>query len=110
FFLSGLSEIHRCAKTAVDDGESVPVKLVPGDGYCLDGQRLKRTGGTYGQNGSTYGTSIEIFASIQALGSLGAGPSSWKVFRKDGTIWTYGATADSQITAAGSGLRWMVNE
>ena len=45
--LTGSSMIHRCPKTRAQDGQARPVDLGSGDGLCLDGQRLFRTGSTY---------------------------------------------------------------
>src|SRR5882724_10391303 len=52
--LNGLSSITRCNLTFAQDAAPAPVALVVSDGYCLDGQRLRLTSGTYGVAASTY--------------------------------------------------------
>jgi hypothetical protein len=43
--VSGLSSIYRCNLTIAQDGAAAPVALATSDGYCMDGQRLRLTGG-----------------------------------------------------------------
>ena len=62
--LAGLSAIYRCNLTYAQDAAPAAVTLQAGDGYCLDGQRLRLTGGTYGVAGSTYQTEITNFTNI----------------------------------------------
>jgi hypothetical protein len=69
------------------------------DRFTLDGQRLVITSGTWGAPGSTYGTEIDTFSRITALGDTNAGPLSWKVETKAGLTCEYGATADSRARA-----------
>ena len=56
--LSGLSSIHRCSRTWAQDGVAAAAADVISDRFCLDGNQLKLTGGTYGVAGSTYHTEI----------------------------------------------------
>src|SRR5688572_21493367 len=48
--LSGLSIIHRCSRTAAQDAPTMPAGpfFNASDAYCIDGQRLRLTGGSYG--------------------------------------------------------------
>lgn len=113
--LSIESSIDRCAAGYAQlAGSPAPIALATSDRYCLDGQLLKLTGGTYGAAGSTYQTEIDGFSRITAYGSAGSGPAYFVVERKDGTIAEYGFTSDSRIEAAG-GLNptvrtWAVNK
>ena len=101
--LTGLSAIVRCNKTyAQDAGVPSAATLAVSDGYCLDGNRLRLTGGTYGTAGSTYQTEIETFSRVLAQGVAGNGPASWEVRGKDGLIYEYGNSADSRIESVGS--------
>jgi virulence plasmid B protein len=59
--LSGLSSIYRCNLTFAQDAAPAAVSLSTSDGYCMDGQRLRLTGGTYGEAGSTYQTEVANF-------------------------------------------------
>jgi RHS repeat-associated protein len=101
--LSGLSTIARCNRTVVQDGTAAGVTNTLADRYCLDGQQLKLVGGTYGTPGSVYATEIESYSRIVASGSKGNGPASFVVTSKNGLVYEYGTTADSQAFAGTSG-------
>ena len=101
--LSGLSTIHRCPKTMVQDGAKETVTYTSADRYCLDGQRLVAVAGVYGADNTEYRTERESWARIRSIGSSGGGtgPESWKVWTRTGQILTYGATANARIEAVG---------
>jgi RHS repeat-associated protein len=101
--LSGLSSITRCNRTMAQDGQPAAVANTLSDRYCLDGQQLKLVSGTYGGPGSTYATEIESFSRIVATGSAGNGPASFTVTSKNGLVYEYGSSADSQVYAGTSG-------
>lgn len=89
--LSGLSEIHRCAKTFAIDGKSDGVNYHdPTDALCIDGNRLIWTS----QDGDTdyYVTEQETFARIKSTSKhVGAALTrSFTVYAKDGRILEYG--------------------
>jgi len=109
--LTGLSGINRCNKTWAQDGAPTAATLAVSDGYCLDGNRLNLTSGTYGTGGSTYRTEIEAYARVEAVSNAGNGPQSWLVRRKDGLIYEYGNTTDSRIESVGSSTvrLWALN-
>lgn len=100
--LGGFSEIGRCGKTREQDGANAGVALSTADRFCLDGNKLRLTGGTYGASGSTYGTEMETFSRITAQGTAGNGPSYFVVEAKNGLIFEYGSSADSRIEAVNS--------
>ncbi len=52
--IAGASIISRCEKTVAQDGVAQGVRNQITDGHCLDGNRLRLVGGTYGAAGSTY--------------------------------------------------------
>jgi hypothetical protein len=52
--LSAGSSIYRCPRTIAHDGETRSVDFSHRDRLCLDGQRLIRVRGSYGQEGSEY--------------------------------------------------------
>jgi len=111
--LAGLSAIARCGKTyASSAGSPAPVMLTTADDICLDGNRLRLTGGSQLVTGSTYQTEIEIFSRVTAFSSAGNGPSYFIVEGKDGLKYEYGNTADSKAYAnAGSTpYAWMLNK
>ncbi len=100
--LGGFSEIGRCGKTRAQDGINAGVDLSTADRFCLDGNKLRLTGGTYGASGSTYQTEMETFSRITAQGTAGNGPSYFIVEAKNGLIFEYGSSADSRIEAVSS--------
>jgi RHS repeat-associated protein len=109
--IAGLSSISRCDKTFAQDGVPAAVALATSDAYCMNGNRMRLTGGTYGSAGSTYQTEIADFSLVTAVGAQGNGPASFTVQGKDGLIYEYGNTGDSRIIAGGSGTAsvWMLN-
>jgi RHS repeat-associated protein len=110
--LAGLSAISRCNQTFAQDGAAGPVTLTSTDVFCLDGNRLRLTGGTYGQAGSTYGTEIETFSQVTAYGTSGNGPSYFIVQGKDGLYYEYGETSNSKAFTSGgtTPYAWLLNE
>ncbi len=101
--IAGVSSIDRCPKTLAQNGDSMGVELEQDDRYCLDGNQLRLTSGTYGANGSTYRTEVDLIARITAYGSAGNGPAWFQVESKDGLIYEYGNTADSRILSLAPG-------
>ena len=99
--LAGLSVIHRCPRTVVQDGVLGSVNYDANDRYCLDGQRLVAVSGAYGADATEYRTENESYSRIVSYGSQGSGPAWWKVWTKSGQIIEYGNTADSRIEAQG---------
>lgn len=116
WFLSGFSEIERCGKTLEQDSSNDGVLLIADDRYCLDGNKLRLTGGAYGAAESTYQTEVETFAKITAKGAIGStGPSYFIVETKDGLHMEYGSSTDSKIeavntTAATTPHTWALNK
>jgi RHS repeat-associated protein len=110
--LAGLSSIYRCNLTYAQDAAPAPVSLSTSDGYCLDGQRLRLTSGTYGTAGSTYQTEIANFKNVTAYGTAGSGPAYFIVQSPDGRTYQYGNGGNSQVLASGTStaLQWMLNE
>lgn len=110
--VSGLSSIYRCNLTYAQDAAPAPVALVTGDGYCMDGQRLRLTGGTYGEAGSTYQTEVANFVNVTAYSSAGNGPGYFIAKDRNGRSYTYGDGGNSQVLATGSAtaVSWMLNQ
>lgn len=112
WYVSGLSSIYRCNLTYAQDAAPAPIGLVTSDGYCMDGQRLRLTGGTYGTAGSTYQTEVANFINVAAYGTAGNGPAYWIAKDRNGQSYTYGNGGNSQVLATGSttAAAWMLNE
>lgn len=96
----GQSIITRCNQTIAQDGAASAATLTASDKFCLDGNRLRLTGGTYGAANSTYQTEVETFSKVIAKSSAGDGPQWFEVWGKNGLVMEYGHTADSRIESA----------
>ena len=101
--IGGLSVITRCPKTMAQDGIKEGIQYDTSDVYCLDGQRLVKSSGTYGGNGAEYRTERDSFSNITSYGSTGYGPAWFKVQTKSGQTFEYGHTVDSNIMLPGAG-------
>lgn len=82
--LSGLSAIHRCQATYVQDGLSGGINYDTNDRFCLDGERLILVGGTYGVATSEYRTEHESFSKVTILAA-----NDFEVRAKSGQIMHY---------------------
>lgn len=105
--LSGLSSIYRCAQTFAQDPAPGPITLTSSDVFCMDGQRLRLTGGSYGEPASTYQTEVANFANVTAYGSAGNGPAYFEVQGRDGRTYEYGNGGGSQVDASGTSTAWV---
>lgn len=103
----GLSSIYRCGQTYAQNAGAGPVSLTSTDVFCMDGQQLRLTGGSYGAPGSTYQTEVANFANVTAYSSAGNGPAYFEVQAKDGATYEYGNGAGSQVLATGTSTPWM---
>lgn len=99
--LSGFSGISRCPRTIAQDGAWGGVNYSADDRYCLDGNRLIATSGSYGADGTQYSTESESFTKVVSYGAAGTGPERFRVWSKDGLLLEYGYTPDSRIEAQG---------
>lgn len=101
--ISGLGEITRCDQTIARDGVTRRVQHDGDDRYCLNGNPLILTSGSYGQSGSEYRTEIDTFARVVVTASNngnlngGTSPTSFRVYIKDGTYQDYGRDRDSRF-------------
>ncbi|MEW5249261.1 FG-GAP-like repeat-containing protein [Microbulbifer sp. 2201CG32-9] len=99
--IGGLSAIVGCRKTLEEDG----INGSDFDRFCLDGRRLKLvSSGNYGDIGTEYRTALDSFTRVRIISSS-VGDKAFEVYRKDGSVSYYGATADA--------LRenlWAINE
>ncbi|MBH5400955.1 VCBS repeat-containing protein [Bradyrhizobium sp. CNPSo 4010] len=110
--LAGLPSIGRCGRTLAQDGATGGVNFDANDRFCMNGQRLVATSGTYGGDGTQYRTEIESLAKIISHGSAGSGPAWFEVHTKSGQTMEFGNTADSRLLAQGqASVRvWGVNK
>jgi Salmonella virulence plasmid 65kDa B protein len=103
FSLNAYSMISRTGRDIVHDGISKPITWDENDNFVLDGQRLIKVkeAGTYLTPGTEYRTEIESYKQISMIGSsLSDGSTGFRVQEKDGTIYEYGTSDDSQFYIA----------
>jgi RHS repeat-associated protein len=108
--VGGVSAISRCRQTLMQDSNVTAVTLGATDRFCLDGQRLILTSGTYGASGSTYRTEIDSYAVITANGGTTGNPAYFTVVRKDGSTSTYGNGNGSQQLLGSAVLNWSISQ
>lgn len=102
--IGGLSMVSRCRQTLSQDGNVAGISLTATDRFCLDGQRLILTSGTYGANGAVYRTEIDSYAVITSHGGTTGNPEYFTVRRKDGSLSYYGnGQGSSQSAEPGNG-------
>lgn len=113
FNIAGQSAITRCRQTrehgdALDpanqplDSYAPEVNFSPTDRFCLDGQRLLVTAGVYGAPSAEYRPELDPFTKVISRGGVNStsaysGPQSFEVYRRDGSLATYGGTLDSRL-------------
>ncbi|WKD50396.1 FG-GAP-like repeat-containing protein [Microbulbifer spongiae] len=108
--IGGLSGISRCRQTLAIDGAVAPINWTESDRFCLDGQRLIKTGGSqYGAVGATYKTELDSYAKIISVGGSLGKPAYFRVERKDGSTSYYGNSGDSKQLAGSHALVWALN-
>jgi len=112
--LTGLSSIYRCVQTYAQDNAARGIALTLSDRYCIDGKRLRLTSSetlsTYGADGTTYQTEIADFSTVTAHGSTGSGPASFTMQARNGWVYEYGATPDSQVLGGTAVYVWMLDK
>ncbi|MDH4055663.1 MAG: DUF4329 domain-containing protein [Gammaproteobacteria bacterium] len=101
--VSGLSEISRCGKSFAQDGVSKTVELSTADRFCIDGNQLRLTFGSYGVAGSKYRSEVDTIARYTANGTAGNGPAWFLVEDKSGLVYEYGNSTNSRIESLAAG-------
>ena len=86
-----ISRITRCGKTIAVDSNSGPIDF-SGNTYCLDGKRLISVGS------NEYRTEEDEFSKIVITAGTTTNPQTFKVFRKNGLVLTYGSTSSSRLS------------
>ena len=109
--ISGLSAITRVGATPFHDGINDGVDFDAYDRFALDGERLIRTKGTYGKDGSEYAT--ENYSNIKVIAygvnKAGAhfGPNYFRVYQPDGSFAQYENITDRGETGL-QAAEWVV--
>nr|WP_241847712.1 FG-GAP-like repeat-containing protein [Streptomyces sp. CB02009] len=90
--LSGTSQITRCGSSKATDGQARGVTFGSADKFCLDGQRLVGTSGTYGADGSEYRTEKDTFTKVVSQNAAGAN-GKFVAYTKAGRVLEYSAVS-----------------
>ena len=101
--VGGSSVVTRCRQTLVTDGFNRPVDLTSTDKFCLNGSRLVEVTPTLslGPNDVEYRTEVDQFSRIIGYGAADGHPSHFEVWGKDGSLSSFGDTADSKFELPG---------
>ncbi|WP_198117056.1 RHS repeat-associated core domain-containing protein [Massilia rhizosphaerae] len=98
--LSGMSVIERCPSTLAQDGYLGGITFSDGDRLMLDQSRLVvRSGAGYFGADTVYETEIQTWHKVVPVyaGTPNRhGPDGFVVYQRDGRVFRYGATPDSQ--------------
>ncbi len=109
--IGGLSSISRTPLNLYHDNSVRGVAMDNHDRFALDGNRLiKTSSGTYGANGTVYGTEIESFVKITSYGTAGNGPEYFEAITEDGKRIEYGRNANARQTLGNSVMTWLINK
>lgn len=110
FTLRGLSVIGRCKAQTKIDSFAGAIRYNKDDRFCLDGQRLIKIegAGDYGADGSVYHTEKETWTKVQAVGTCGSGPCSFKAWTKQGMTVEY--TAYLTVPNAAEKISWQMTK
>lgn len=110
--IGGLSVISRTGQNFYNDGAARGIELDHNDKFCIDGQRLVLTSGTYGYDQATYQTENDIFTRVQSLNSSGNGPLKFMAQTKTGLKNLYGETDEGcqRIDGFPEILNWYVTQ
>ena len=110
--LRGLGAVRRCGKNVADDDVRGGIRFSDNI-FCLNGQRLIKTGSGTDSEGSyrEYRTVMDGFARIRGYGSSETSPSHFIVWRKDGGKQIFGKTVDARFQpVTGKTLAWALNQ
>jgi hypothetical protein len=108
--LGGLPSINRCPRTLVQDGFSGGVNYDANDRFCLEGQRLVVTSGSYGADGAQYRTEIDGYSEIISHGTAGTGPAWFEVHTKSGQVMEFGHNSQILVPGKPTAQLWTVDK
>ncbi|GAB2191041.1 hypothetical protein MAH1_26490 [Sessilibacter sp. MAH1] len=108
--MSAGGAISRCPSTLVHDGINLPVQYKSTDKLCYNGQRLLLNSGNYGNSGATYYPESDRFTVVTQTNNISSGSSSFTVKMRDGSVSSYGTSANSRVFAGGksSPTSWLM--
>ncbi|WP_346729630.1 SpvB/TcaC N-terminal domain-containing protein [Shewanella sp. NKUCC01_JLK] len=111
--LNADSSISRCSATFAQDGFTRSVTFNSStDRLCLDGQRLIAINGSYGVSNTEYRTEMDSFIKVVQHGNINDSNSSFTVYKSDGSLAIYGASANSRFVPSdlNTVLSWKITQ
>ena len=110
--IAGLSSVYRCGKNLAIDDVWGGVNFNNDDRFCLDGERLIAVSGAPGGDETEYRLEKNGYSKIISYGSQGSGPSYFRVWQKDGSVYEYGNTADAKVELPKQShvYKWTINK
>ncbi|TQV86654.1 FG-GAP-like repeat-containing protein [Aliikangiella coralliicola] len=116
FSLSAGSAISRCSSTAAQDEANLGVQYhATNDRLCLNGSRLIKVSGNYGESGTEYRTEIDSFVTVtQKGGGINDATTYFEAQSRTGNITTFGKNSrgnNSKVIPAGAPatLSWLID-
>jgi len=111
--LAGLSAITRCGQIPYFDNNITAVQFSAQDRFALNGERLVKISGNYGDVGATYATEVENFTRVVSCGGSTGAPLYFVAYTDEGNVIEYGYTTDSKQKLGSNNntiLSWYVNK
>ncbi|TVQ47807.1 MAG: hypothetical protein EA371_07420, partial [Gammaproteobacteria bacterium] len=111
--LAGIRTIERCPRTFAQDGSQLGVwDHAQGDRFCLEGERLIATSGTYGANNTQYRFERDTFERVVSVGNINGSPEHFYIDHGNGLRSFFGQTPESRFNLSPSDAtpeRWYIS-
>lgn len=104
--IAGIRAIQRCPRTFAQDGSHLGVwDHGQSDRFCLEGERMIATSGTYGASNTQYRFERDTFERIVSVGNISGSPEHFYIDHGNGLRSYFGNTADSRFNLSPTDAR-----
>ena len=111
--LAGIRAIERCPRTFAQDGSQLGVwDHAQSDRFCLEGERMIATSGTYGANNTQYRFERDTFERVVSVGNINGSPEHFYIDHGNGLRSFFGQTPESRFNLSPSDAtpeRWYIS-